>query len=50
MSHVGSYRVSNRDEITMIFVGGMDLAARPTNFAAPPAQGWRFIMRRVKRD
>jgi len=49
MTHAGSYRL-NRDEIIMVFVAGQQLGSRPTDFSTPPAQGWRFIMRRVKRD
>jgi hypothetical protein len=49
MTHVGSYRLDGH-EMTMVFATGQDVSARPTDFGTSPPEGWRFVMRRVKRD
>jgi len=49
MTHVGTYRLDG-DEMTMVFQPGQDVSVRPTDFGTSPSDGWRFVMRRVKRD
>jgi len=44
---VGSYRLQ-KDQMTMIFTNGTNLAQRPTDFDARQVP-YRFIMRRIKR-
>lgn len=46
-SFVGSYLL-HRDQMTMIFSSGRELAQRPTDFGAKQAQ-YRFVMRRLRR-
>jgi len=45
--YVGSYRLQ-KDEMTMIFASGNNLAQRPTDFSAKQVQ-YRFIMKRIRR-
>jgi uncharacterized protein (TIGR03067 family) len=45
---VGSYRL-HKDEMTMIFASGNDLARRPTDFTAKRVE-YRFVMRRIRRN
>jgi len=48
VTYVGSYRLQ-KDEMTMIFASGNNLASRPTDFSAKQVQ-YRFIMKRIRRD
>ena len=45
--YVGSYRLQ-KDQMTMIFASGTNVAQRPTDFDGRQVQ-FRFIMRRIKR-
>jgi hypothetical protein len=47
--HVGSYRLRG-DELTIVFVHSERLDARPTDFSTSPPNGWRFVMRHIRRD
>jgi len=46
--YVGSYKLV-KDEMTIIFVGGNRMEARPTDFSAPQVQ-YRFVMKRLRRN
>ena len=45
--YVGSYRLQ-KDQLTMIFKGGNNVAQRPTDFGGTPS--WRYVLRRVRRN
>ncbi len=49
LTHVGSYRLDG-DKMTMVFVTVDGVGARPSDLATSPPDGWRFVLRRVKRD
>jgi uncharacterized protein (TIGR03067 family) len=48
VNFVGSYRLRG-DHMTFLLQHGDRKEARPTDFDSPPATGYRFVMRRIKR-